>query len=218
MKMNLMKNKKYLQQQFSWKVLISQTTVDFTMGVNKSYVPFTCKFPMVMHFVSILHRDSRSKTDFHIFSYDKTSSKFCASFRFFLAVFMEKFQKIWYLNYVRRGMTRMLRNRHYETLNKNSLANWPKSDSLLSIIIIFANHYMSKWTKNVVTYPSASTTERVDLSPRNTWHANLYVVGCLVMKPKYLEQPWTHELSIYYMNYSKGQIWVKVAFKIIMTC
>ena len=38
------------------------------------------------------------------FSYDKTSLKFCARFRFFLAVFMEKFQKIPYLNYVRRGV------------------------------------------------------------------------------------------------------------------
>ena len=37
-------------------------------------------------------------------SYDKTSLKFCASFRIFLAVFIEKFHKICYLNYVRRGI------------------------------------------------------------------------------------------------------------------
>ena len=40
---------------------------------------------MVMHFVLIQM--------FICFSYDKTSLKFCASFRFFLAVFMEQFQK-----------------------------------------------------------------------------------------------------------------------------
>ena len=103
MKMKLMKNKKYLQQKFSRNVLVPETTADFTSRVSKSYVPFTCKFPMVMHFVPILPR-SEVKTNFYVFSYDKASLKFCASFRFFLAVFMEKFQKIHYLNYVRRGI------------------------------------------------------------------------------------------------------------------
>ena len=103
--MKLINNKKkYLQQKFSRKVLVSQTTAYFTSRDSKSYVPFTCKFPMVMHFVPILYKRCRSKTNFHVFSYDKTSLKFCASFRFFLAVFMEKFQKIRYLNYVRRGI------------------------------------------------------------------------------------------------------------------
>ena len=91
--MKLMKNKKYLQQKFSRKVLVPKTTADFMSRISKSYVPFTCKFPMVMHFVPILHRCCRSKTNFYVFSYDKTSLKFCASLRFFLAVFMEKFQK-----------------------------------------------------------------------------------------------------------------------------
>ena len=104
MKMKLMENKKkYLQQNFLKKVLVSQTTADFTSRVSKSYVPLTCKFPMVMHFVPIPHRRYRSKTNFHVFSYDKISLKFCASFRFFLAVFTEKFPKIRYLSYVRRG-------------------------------------------------------------------------------------------------------------------
>ena len=58
-----------------------------------------------MHSVPILHRHCRSKTNFYVFSYDKISLKFCASFRFFLAVFMEKFPKIRYLSYVRRGIT-----------------------------------------------------------------------------------------------------------------
>ena len=102
--MKLMKNKKYLQQKFSRKVLVPQTTADFTLSVSKSYVPFACKFPMIMYFVPILHRRCRSKTNFYVFSYDKISLKFCASFRFFLAVFMEKFQKICYLSYVRRGI------------------------------------------------------------------------------------------------------------------
>ena len=102
--MKLMKNKKYLQQKISRKVHVPQTTADFTSRVSKSYVPFTCRFPMIMHFVPILHRRCRSKTNFYVFSYDKISLKFCASFRFFLAVFMEKIQKIRYLSYVRRGI------------------------------------------------------------------------------------------------------------------
>ena len=105
MKMKLMKNKKYLQQTFSRKVLVPQTTADFTSRVSKSYVPFTCKFPMVMHSVPIIHRRCRSKTNFYVFSYDKISLKFCESFRFFLAVFMEKFPKIRYLSYVRREIS-----------------------------------------------------------------------------------------------------------------
>ena len=104
MKMKLMKNKKCLQHKFSRMVLVLQTTADFTLRVSKSYVPFTCKFPMVMHFVPILHKLCRSKTNFYVFSYDKTSFKFYASFRIFLAVFMEKIQKICYLYYVRRGI------------------------------------------------------------------------------------------------------------------
>ena len=100
--MKLMKNKKYLQQKFSRKFIVPQTTADFTSRVSKSYVPFTCKFPMLMYFVSILHRRCRPQTNFYVFSYDKISLKFCASFRFFLAIFMEKFQKICYLSYVRR--------------------------------------------------------------------------------------------------------------------
>ena len=103
--MKLMKNKKYLQGKFSQKVLVTQTTADFTSRVSKSYVPFTCKFPKVMHFVPILHRCYRSKTNFYVYIYDKTSLKFCASFRIFLAVFMEKFKKKnCYLSYVRKGI------------------------------------------------------------------------------------------------------------------
>ena len=104
MQMKLTKNKTYLQQKFSRKVLVSQTTVDFMLRVSKSYLPFTCKFPMFMHFVPILYRHCKSKTNFYVLSYDKISLKFCASFRFFLAVFMEKFQKIHYLSYMRRGI------------------------------------------------------------------------------------------------------------------
>ena len=59
---------------------------------------------MEMHYVPILHKRCRSKTIFYVFIYDKTSLKFCASFRIFLAVFVEKIQKIRYLSYVRRGI------------------------------------------------------------------------------------------------------------------
>ena len=117
MKMKLMKNKKYLQQKFSRKVPVPQTTVDFTSRVIKSYVPFTCKFPMVMNFVQNLHGRCRSKTNFYVFSNDKISLKFCASFRFFLAVFVEKFQKIRYLSYVRRGIIKNVKMTHDELNN-----------------------------------------------------------------------------------------------------
>ena len=91
MKMKLVKNKKYLQKNFHD---ITQTTADFMPIVSKSYVPFTCKFPVVMYFVLILQKRSRSITNLYVFSFEKTSLKFCVSFRFFLAIFMEKFQKI----------------------------------------------------------------------------------------------------------------------------
>ena len=82
-----------MQQNFLQKVLLLHATVDFTLRVDKSYVPFTCKFPIVMHFVLILLKRCRSKTNFYVFSYHKTSFEFGPSFRFFLAVFIEKFQK-----------------------------------------------------------------------------------------------------------------------------
>ena len=78
MKIKLIKNKKYLQQKFSRKVHVPQTTANFTSRVSKSYVPFTCKLPMVIHFVPILHRRRKSKTNFYVFSYDITSLKFLA--------------------------------------------------------------------------------------------------------------------------------------------
>ena len=66
MTMKLIKNKKYLQQKFSRKVLVPQTTADFTSGVSKSYVPFTWNLPMVMHFVLILHRRCRPIPNFYV--------------------------------------------------------------------------------------------------------------------------------------------------------
>ena len=47
-----------------------QPTNQPTSRVSKSYVSFKCIFPLVMHFVPILHRRCRSKTNFHFFSYD----------------------------------------------------------------------------------------------------------------------------------------------------
>ena len=128
MKMKLIKIKKYLQQKISRKVLVPQTTADFTSRVSKSYVPFTCKFPMVMHFVPILHRGCRSKTNFYVFSYDKISLKFRASFRFFLAVFMKKFPKICFLSYVRRGIGGLVLN--------NSIDDMDLSHNYLHIDVI----------------------------------------------------------------------------------
>ena len=101
MKMKIMKNKNYLQQKFSQKALVPRGTANLMSRVSKSYVPFKFKFPMVMHFVLIFHKRCRSKTNFYVFSYNKTKLKFCASFRIFLAVFKEKFKKICYLYYVR---------------------------------------------------------------------------------------------------------------------
>ena len=72
MKLKLTK-KKYLLQKCSRQVHVPQTTADFTLRVCKSYVPFTYKFPMVIHCVQILHKHCRSKTNFYVFSYDKTS-------------------------------------------------------------------------------------------------------------------------------------------------
>ena len=50
------------------------------------------------------------------------SLKFCESFRFFLAVFIEKIQKICYLNYVRKGIAQrvvMKYKLHLEELGSN---------------------------------------------------------------------------------------------------
>ena len=63
MKIKLMKNNKYLQQKCSCKVLVQKPTTDFTSRVGKSYVPFTCKFPMIMYFVLDLHKCCGSKTN-----------------------------------------------------------------------------------------------------------------------------------------------------------
>ena len=94
-----------MQQKFSRQVVVPQITAAFMSRISKSYVPFTCKFPMVMHFLPILHRRCRSKTNFYVFNYDKINLKFCAIFTFFIAVFMEKFTKMNYLSYVRREIS-----------------------------------------------------------------------------------------------------------------
>ena len=135
MKIKLMQNKKYSQQNISRMVLVPQITTDFTSRVSKSYVPFTCKFPMVIHFVPILPRCCRSKTNCYCFSYDKTSLKFCVSFRFFLAVFKEKIKKIRYLNYVRRGIV-VARNTTLEEVS------YIKQMSILCLRILFTFVFM----------------------------------------------------------------------------
>ena len=68
MNMKVMKNKKYLQQKMSSKVLVPKTTTG--SRVSKSYVPFICKFPMVMHFVLILHKCCGAENNSYVLSYD----------------------------------------------------------------------------------------------------------------------------------------------------
>ena len=128
--MKLTKNKKYLQQKFSRNVLVPETAADFTPRVSKSNVPFTCKFPMVMHLVPILPRWCRSKTNFYVFSYDKACLKFCASFRFFLAVWRNT--KIHYLNYVRRGIVFLLQFMIWPPRGKFNVYRYQYGYSLLS--------------------------------------------------------------------------------------
>ena len=72
MKMKLMKNTKYSQQEFSWKVFEPETATDFTFRVNKSYVPFTCKFHIVtLHFCADSSQVLQVKNYFFsVFSYD----------------------------------------------------------------------------------------------------------------------------------------------------
>ena len=58
--MKLMKNKKKtFATKISLKVFVTETTTEFTSRVSKSYVPVTCKFPMVMHFVLVLYKCCR---------------------------------------------------------------------------------------------------------------------------------------------------------------
>ena len=70
MKMMLMKIKQYFQQKSSRKVLLPETVADFTLRCSKSYTPFTCKFPIVMHFVLVLHKNYGSNNNFYVFGYD----------------------------------------------------------------------------------------------------------------------------------------------------
>ena len=104
--MKLMKNQQYLEQKFSREVLVPQTTADFTSRVSKSYVPFTCKIPYgkLNAFCADSSQALQVKNQFLCFWLCQNSLEFCASFRFFLAVFMGKFPKIRYLSYVRRGI------------------------------------------------------------------------------------------------------------------
>ena len=68
--MKLINNEKIFAAKKFMKSIVYQATADFTSSVSKSYVPFTCKFPMAMHFVP---RRCRSKTNFYVFIYDKSS-------------------------------------------------------------------------------------------------------------------------------------------------
>ena len=69
MKMKLMKNKKN-GNFFLMKGICTRNYKGFYVAVNKSNVPFTCKFPMVMHFLLILHKCCRSENTFYVSNYD----------------------------------------------------------------------------------------------------------------------------------------------------
>ena len=94
MKMKLMKNKKI----FAAKVFTIQGTC--TPNYSRFYVedqqelrPFYMKIPFGNAFCADSSQVMQVKNQFLCFSYDKTRLKFCASFKFFLAVFMEKLKK-----------------------------------------------------------------------------------------------------------------------------
>ena len=53
MKIKIMQNKKIFAEHCSCKLLVQETSTDFMLRVGKSYVPFTCEFPMAMHFMLI---------------------------------------------------------------------------------------------------------------------------------------------------------------------
>ena len=87
-----MKNKRYMwselyiKQTISQKALVPETKPDFTFGVGTIDVPFTCQFPMVLHCTGSWQKMHVKNGVF----YDLTYLKFCESFRFVPAVFMEK--------------------------------------------------------------------------------------------------------------------------------
>ena len=89
---------------FLMKGICTRNYKGFCVAVNKSYVPFTCKFPMVMHFVLILHKCCRSENNFYVSNYDLTSSKYCKSSSLEFSIFTEKFTKIGLKKYVDRGI------------------------------------------------------------------------------------------------------------------
>ena len=104
MKMKLMKNKKYFAATIFTKCTCTLNYSRIYVEDQQELCPFYMCIPYGNAFVPILHRRCRPKPIFYDFSYDKTSLTFCASIRFFLAVFMEKFKKIRYLNYFKRGI------------------------------------------------------------------------------------------------------------------
>ena len=103
MKMKLMKIKIYLQQKLSRKGTCSPNYSRFHIKGQQELSPFYMLIPYGNAFCTVSSQVMQVKNQFLCFSYHKTSLKFCASLRFFLAVFMAKFQKKkHYLNYVTR--------------------------------------------------------------------------------------------------------------------
>ena len=49
-----------------------ETFTEYMLAVSMSYVPFICKFPMIMLFVLFLYKCFGSKIYFYVFSYHQT--------------------------------------------------------------------------------------------------------------------------------------------------
>ena len=103
MKIKLMK-KKIFAVTFFTKGTCSPNYRRFYVGGQQELCPFYMWIPYGNAFCADSLQALQVKNIFYVFNYDKISLKFCVRFRFFLAIFMEKFQKICYLSYVRRGI------------------------------------------------------------------------------------------------------------------
>ena len=91
MKMKLMKNKKKFAAQIFIKGTCTPNYSRFYVDGQQELRPFYMLIPYENAFCADSSQVLQVKNQFLCFSYDNTSSKFCASFRFFLAELMEKF-------------------------------------------------------------------------------------------------------------------------------
>ena len=111
----------------------------FCVAVNKSYVSFTCKFPMVMHFILILHKCCRSSKIIFMFliTTKQVRNTVKVSALNSVLVFTEKFTKIGLMNYADRGIASC--SRCLVPGSRSKFGNWTTVPSVnifkLSIVI-----------------------------------------------------------------------------------